>query len=74
VTLTVYPDDGAPVTVLADRADYDERTRESKLRGNVRWTDADGALAETDTGPLPPLEAHARRAASRSTSRGAPST
>ena len=49
VTLTVYPDDGAPVTVLADRADYDERTRESKLRGNVRWTDADGALAETDT-------------------------
>jgi len=49
VTLTVYPDDGAPVTVLADRADYDERTRESKLQGNVRWTDTDGALAETDT-------------------------
>jgi len=49
VTLTVYPDDGAPVTVLADRADYDERTRESKLKGNVRWTDTNGALAETDT-------------------------
>jgi LPS export ABC transporter protein LptC len=49
VTLTVYPDDGQPVTVLADRADYDERTRESKLHGNVRWTDSDGGLAETDT-------------------------
>ena len=49
VTLTVYPDDGSPVTVLADRADYDERTRESKLQGNVRWTDPDGSLAETAT-------------------------
>lgn len=48
VTLTVYPDDGAPVTVFSDRANYDERSRESKLTGNVRWTDADGALAETD--------------------------
>jgi len=48
VTLTVYPEDGAPVTVFADRANYDERSRESKLMGNVRWTDTDGALAETD--------------------------
>ena len=47
VELTVYPDDGAPVTVHSDRADYDERTRESRLSGNVRWTDKDGALAET---------------------------
>jgi len=48
VTLTVYPDDGAPVTVNADRGDYDERTRESKLQGNVHWSEADGSLAETD--------------------------
>lgn len=47
VTLTVYPEDGAPVTVHADRADYDERSRESKLLGNVRWTDGEGSLAET---------------------------
>jgi lipopolysaccharide export system protein LptA len=47
VELTVYPDDGPPVTVHSDRADYDERTRESRLSGNVRWTDKDGALAET---------------------------
>jgi LPS export ABC transporter protein LptC len=48
VTLTVYPDDGSPVTVLADKADYDERTRQSRLRGNVRWTDRGGAVAETE--------------------------
>ena len=47
VELTVYPDDGAPVTVHSDKADYDERSRESRLSGNVRWTDKDGALAET---------------------------
>jgi LPS export ABC transporter protein LptC len=48
VELTVYPDDGPPVTVQSERADYDERTRESRLSGNVRWTDKDGALAETE--------------------------
>ena len=48
VELTVFPDDGPPVTVHSDRADYDERTRESKLSGNVRWTDKDGGLAETE--------------------------
>ncbi len=48
VVLTVYPDDGPPVTVHSDRASYDERTRESRLSGNVRWTDKDGALAETE--------------------------
>ena len=47
VTLTAYPEDGAPVTVHSDRANYDERSRESKLMGNVRWTDAGGSLAET---------------------------
>jgi LPS export ABC transporter protein LptC len=48
VVLTVYPDDGPPVTVHSERASYDERTRESRLSGNVRWTDKDGALAETE--------------------------
>ena len=48
VTLTAYPEDGAPVTVYSDRANYDERSRESKLMGNVRWTDSGGALAETE--------------------------
>ncbi len=48
VQLTVYPDDGPPVTVHSERAKYDERTRESRLSGNVRWTDKDGGLAETD--------------------------
>ncbi len=47
VALTVYPEDGAPVTVHSERAEYDERTRESRLSGNVRWTDGDGSLAET---------------------------
>ena len=48
VTLTVYPDDGKPVTVTSDKADYDERTRQSRLRGNVRWTDGKGAVAQTE--------------------------
>ena len=48
VALTVYPDDGPPVTVHSERAHYDERTRESRLSGNVRWTDKDGGLAETE--------------------------
>ena len=49
VTLTVYPEEGAPVTVHSDRADYDERTRQSRLQGDVRWTDADGSMATTET-------------------------
>lgn len=48
VELTVYPDDGPPVTVHSDRADYDERTRESRLSGNVRWSDREGSLATTE--------------------------
>jgi LPS export ABC transporter protein LptC len=48
VELTVYPDDGPPVTVHSERAEYDERTRQSRLSGNVRWLDKDGALIETE--------------------------
>ncbi|HVQ54725.1 MAG TPA: LPS export ABC transporter periplasmic protein LptC, partial [Thermoanaerobaculia bacterium] len=48
VTLTVYPDDGAPVTVHAEQGEYDERTREAKLTGNVRWSDEQASLAETE--------------------------
>lgn len=49
VTLTVYPEEGAPVTVHSDRADYDERTRQSRLQGNVQWTDSGGSTARTET-------------------------
>jgi LPS export ABC transporter protein LptC len=54
VTLTAYPEDGEPVTVFSDRATYDERSRESKLMGNVRWTDKDGGLAETEEAQFHP--------------------
>lgn len=47
VSLTLYPEDGEPVTVHADRAEYDARTRGATLEGNVRWTDTRGSLAET---------------------------
>ena len=50
IVLTVYPDDGSPVTVHADRGTYDERSREAHLSGNVHWTDAQGAMAETSEG------------------------
>lgn len=48
VTLTVYPDQGAAVTVRADQADYDHRTNEAHLKGNVRWVDERGAMGETE--------------------------
>lgn len=49
VSLTVYPEDGAPVTVNADRAQYDDRTKAAVLSGNVRWVDAEqGGLGETE--------------------------
>jgi len=48
VELTVYPEDGPPVTVHSDRADYDERTRESRLSGNVRWHDREDTVATTE--------------------------
>lgn len=54
VTLTAYPEDGSPVTVYSDRATYDERSRESRLMGNVRWTDTDGSLAETQEAKFHP--------------------
>ncbi len=54
VTLTLYPDDGRPVTVFADRGTYDERTREARLEGNVHWNDDQGALAETSEGQYRP--------------------
>lgn len=54
VTLTVYPDDGSPVTVHADRGTYDERSREARLTGNVHWIDAQGAMAETSEGVFRP--------------------
>jgi len=49
VALTVYPEDGAPVTVQAERAQYDDRTKAAILWGNVRWVEPeDGALGETE--------------------------
>ena len=50
VTLTLYPDDGSPITVHADRGTYDERTREARLEGDVHWSDEEGSLAETTLG------------------------
>ena len=47
VALTLYPDRGAPVTVRAEKAQYDHRSNEAVLSGNVRWTDEKGALGET---------------------------
>jgi lipopolysaccharide export system protein LptA len=47
VTLTLYPENGQPVTVESDRAEYDSRSRDAALSGNVRWRDEKGGLAET---------------------------
>jgi lipopolysaccharide export system protein LptA len=47
VVLTLYPERGAPVTVRAEKAQYDHRTSEAVLSGNVRWSDEKGALGET---------------------------
>lgn len=48
VSLTVYPEQGTAVTVHADRADYDRRTSEATLKGNVRWSDERGAVGQTE--------------------------
>jgi lipopolysaccharide transport protein LptA len=49
VSLTVYPEDGEPLTVHAERAQYDDRSKAAILSGNVRWADPkDGALGETE--------------------------
>lgn len=47
VSLTLYPEEGAPLTVRAEKAQYDRRTNEAMLSGNVRWSDEKGALGET---------------------------
>ena len=47
VTLTLYPEDGKPVTVESDRAEYDARRSSAVLEGNVRWADGKGGVAET---------------------------
>jgi lipopolysaccharide export system protein LptA len=47
VSLTLYPEQGAPLTVRAEKAQYDHRTNESVLSGNVRWTDEKDGLGET---------------------------
>lgn len=47
VSLTLYPEQGSPVTVHAEKAQYDQRTNEAKLSGNVRWSDERGGLGET---------------------------
>ncbi len=48
VVLTVYPEQGSPVAVLADRAEYDEVSKRARLQGNVRWSDEDRAFGETE--------------------------
>lgn len=48
VELTVYTEEGTPVTVRGRRAEYDERSKRARLIGNVRWTDEEGALGETE--------------------------
>ena len=49
VSLRLYPESGEPIDVLADRANYDMRTKAAVLIGNVRWSDEKGALGETDS-------------------------
>jgi LPS export ABC transporter protein LptC len=48
VALTLYPEERAPVTVRAEKAQYDHRTNEAVLSGNVRWSDEKGAIGETE--------------------------
>lgn len=49
VHLTVYPEQGAPVAVEAEQADYDAKSKAAVLKGNVRWSDDKGGLGETET-------------------------
>ena len=49
VSLRLYPESGEPIDVLADRANYDTRTKAAVLTGNVRWKDEKGAMGETDS-------------------------
>lgn len=49
VHLTLYPEQGAPVTVEAESADYDAKSKAALLRGNVRWSDDKGGMGETES-------------------------
>ncbi len=71
VSLTVYPEDGPPVTVQSDRARYDDRTKAAVLTGNVRWVEPrDGALGETETIEFDPTKKLLRAPASLHFTRG----
>lgn len=48
VALTIYTEQGSPITVHANRAQYDSRTKAAQLSGNVFWTDEEGSLGETE--------------------------
>ena len=71
VVLTVYPEEGAPVNVHAEKAQYDERTKAAILSGNVRWSDEqDSALGETDRIEFDPSKRVLRAPAAIHFSRG----
>ena len=71
VVLTVYPEEGAPVNVHAERAQYDDRTKAAILSGNVRWSDEqDSALGETDRIEFDPSKRVLRAPAAIHFSRG----
>lgn len=71
VSLTVYPEEGPPVTVQSDRARYDDRTKAAVLSGNVRWAEPrDGALGETETIEFDPVKKSLRAPAALHFTRG----
>jgi lipopolysaccharide export system protein LptA len=71
VSLTVYPEEGAPVTVQSDRARYDDRTKAAVLTGNVRWVEPkDGALGETESIEFEPTKRVLRASAQLHFTRG----
>jgi len=71
VSLTVYPEEGPPVTVRSDRARYDDRTKAAVLSGNVRWVEPrDGALGETETIEFDPTKRVLRAPAALHFTRG----
>jgi len=71
VSLTVYPEEGPPVTVQSDRARYDDRTKAAVLSGNVRWVEPqDGALGETETIEFDPTKRALRAPAALHFTRG----
>jgi lipopolysaccharide export system protein LptA len=71
VALTVYPEEGPPVTVQSDQARYDDRTKAAVLSGNVRWVEPrDGALGETETIEFDPMKRVLRAPAALHFTRG----